>query len=358
VPDPNHGYTLDDNARALIVALKWHQHASSNGSIESTHQALDLAYRYLAFMLGSQREDGRFRNVMAFERHWLENVGSPDSQGRALWALGYCLRYAPEAGLRQAAEWMFDRAVDRVSEMSSPRTTAFAMHGFAEAYQVGWQTSDTKARLRQCANQLMGLFTRHARQAWQWYEYSLTYANATLPHALLVAADVLDDVHYRDVGRRSLDFLISLLFEEDQLDLIGQSGWYSQGGERASFDQQPIDAQCMVEALLYAHSALGEPRYEFLAKRALEWFYGRNRNSAMMYDETTGGCLDGLTADGVNLNQGAESTLAHLLARLAWEESESNRTRVAGSASNGRKFVGHQPGNVSVATPMDASAMP
>jgi hypothetical protein len=315
VPDPNHGYTLDDNARALIAALKWHRHSGGGAG------ALDLAYRYLAFMLGSQHQDGRFRNFMAFERQWLEDVGSPDSQGRALWALGYCLRHAPEEGMRQAAAWMFDQAGAHVSRLSSPRTVAFALHGFAEAHLAGRHAADPD-RMKQCADHLAGMFRRHARHAWQWFEYSLTYANASLPHALLIAAHVCGDAQYRDVGKRSLDFLIELLFEEGQLDLIGQDGWYAQGGERACFDQQPIDAQCMVEALLCASHVLDDERYAMLATRALEWFYGRNRNGAVMYDETTGGCHDGLTADGVNFNQGAESTLAHLLARMAWEEHE------------------------------------
>jgi hypothetical protein len=327
VPDPNHGYTLDDNARALMAALKWHRHGDGDGDGDSDSSAcasaLDLAYRYLAFILGSQHKDGHFRNFMAFERHWLEDVGSPDSQGRALWALGYCLHHAPEAGMRHAAEWMFDQAGAHVSQLSSPRTVAFALHGFAEAHLAGRHAPDID-RVRQCADHLAGLFKRHARHAWQWFEYSLTYANASLPHALLIAADICGDAGYREVGKRSLDFLIDLLFEEDQLDLIGQDGWYARGGERARFDQQPIDAQCMVEALLCANRVLGEQRYAALARYALEWFYGRNRNGAAMYDEATGGCHDGLTADGVNLNQGAESTLAHLMARLAWEAFEQD----------------------------------
>ena len=127
------------------------------------------------------------------------------------------------------------------------------------------------------------------------------------------------NARYLDIGRRSLEFLIELVFTHEQLDLIGQDGWYEQGTEPASFDQQPIDAACMVEALLVAQRVLDEPRYGLLAQRAMDWFYGRNRLGVWLYDETTGGCFDALIAGGVNRNQGAESTLAQLSARLAVE---------------------------------------
>jgi len=279
----------------------------------------------MAFIMGSQREDGRFRNFMSFDRHWLEDVGSSDSQGRALWALGYCLRHTEDAGMRDAAIWMIERMFNHTPQLVSPRSIAFALHGLAEVHKAAHARShssslDVENLLKRYADDLVTLFEHNNRSDWHWFEDSLTYANATLSHALLVAYDVLHDERYRTVGKISLDFLSNLMFRNEQLDLIGQDGWYSRGSVRASFDQQPIDAQCMVETLLCAHQVLKKPQYATWATYALEWFYGRNRHGLMMYDEASGGCHDGLTLTGVNANQGAESTLAHLLARLSYDE--------------------------------------
>ena len=279
----------------------------------------------MAFIMGSQREDGRFRNFMSFDRHWLEDVGSSDSQGRALWALGYCLHHTDDVGMRQAAAWMIEQAHHHAPQLISPRAIAFGLHGLAEIHKAEDQPFNVEAQLKKSADYLVTLFDQYSRSDWRWFEDALTYANATLPHALLVAYDILRDERYRDVGQRSLDFLLNLLFENDQLDLIGQDGWYSRGSVRASFDQQPIDAQCLVEALVCAQQVLGKPHYGTLAAVALEWFYGRNRHGLMMYDEESGGCNDGLTLTGVNANQGAESTLAHLLARLSYDETQGLR---------------------------------
>ena len=320
VPDPNHGYTLDDNVRALMAALMW-QERDPKDTVP-----LDLAYRYLAFMLGSQHEDGRFRNFMGFDRRWLEDVGSDDSHGRALWALGFCIRHATEPSLIRTATWMFDRAAHNTLQYTSPRTIAFALHGFADVALAKQPVGNSFENMVSCAKKLSNMFRNNARHKWQWFEYSLTYANATFPQALLVAAQACDfrgeiqlSAEFRDVGKRSLDFLVDLLFNQDRLDLIGQNGWYAEGGQKAVFDQQPVDAQCMVEALLCAHKVLGEDHYRERAQNALEWFYGRNRHNLSVYDSHTGGCFDGLTAEGVNENEGAESTLAHLLARMAWD---------------------------------------
>ena len=309
VPDPNHGYTLDDNARALVVALQGH---ASTGRAD----LLVLARRYLGFMVYAQREDGVFRNFAGYNRQWLEDAGSPDSNGRALWALGYGLHHAPEVGMREAALWMFDRAKPQIDGLTSPRAVASAILGCAEAHAADRNAGPMRAQIDRCAAYLAGLFDQVAHGAWQWFEQYLTYGNATLPQAMLMAGALTGCERYRDIGRRSLEFLVDLVFANDQLDLIGQDGWHVQGAPPARFDQQPIDAGCMVEALLVAQRVFGEPRYGRLAQQALDWFYGRNRLGASLYDATTGGCFDALIPDGVNRNQGAESTLAHLSARL------------------------------------------
>ena len=314
IPDPNHGYTLDDNVRAFVVALQGHL-------VTGRADLLALAQRYLAFMVYAQREDGVFRNFAGYDRQWLEDAGSPDSNGRAVWALGYGVHHAPEAGMRAAALWMFDRAQPHIDALTSPRAVASALLGCAEAYAADRNAPAMLVQIDRCASYLAGLFDQVARGEWQWFEQSLTYGNATLSQAMLMAGVLTGSKRYLDIGQRSLTFLIELLFKHDQLDLIGQDGWYEYGTEPASFDQQPIDAACMVDALLVAQTVLGEPRYGKLAHQALAWFYGGNRLGVPLYDATTGGCFDALIAEGVNRNQGAESTLAHLAARLAVDEA-------------------------------------
>ena len=320
MPDPRHGYTLDDNARAFVVALKGYRQ-------NNQADLLEWARRYLAFMVYAQHDDGRFRNFAGYNRTWLEDVGSPDSNGRAVWALGYGVRYAPEAGMRNVCMWMFERAVPQFESLTSPRAIASLLLGCAEVYQVGRSTQLALTHINRCADSLAGLFDQVAQKDWAWFEQSLTYGNATLAQAMITAGVVTQSNRYLEIGRRSLEFLIDTLFDKNMLDLVGHAGWYSQGSKRAIFDQQPIDAGCMVEALLVAQQAYKEPRYGKLAHTALEWFYGHNRLKAPLYDEDSGGCRDGLAAQGTNENQGAESTLAHLAARLAIEQTDGSVRR-------------------------------
>lgn len=317
VPDPSHGYTLDDNVRAFVVALKGHRQTGQADLIER-------ARRYLAFMLYAQHDDGRFRNFAGYDRNWLEDVGSPDSNGRAIWALGHGVRHAPEAGMRDVSMWMFDRAMPHVEALTSPRAVASVLLGCAEVHAAGRNAQTALAHVERCATYLAGLFDQTSNSHWPWFERSLTYGNATLPQAMITAGMLMHSGRYLDIGRRSLEFLIGLMFDDGAngaLDLIGHDGWYARGDVRATFDQQPIDAGCMVEALLVAQRAFDEPRYGELAHVALQWFYGRNRLDVQLYDAQSGGCRDALIAQGANENQGAESTLAHLAARLAIDEA-------------------------------------
>ncbi len=313
LPDPQRGYTLDDNARAFIVALKHHRWSGDAASLE-------LARHYLAFIRYAQTQDGRFLNFLPFDRQWHEQFGSPDSNGRAIGALGYGVAHAPESGMREAAGWLLERALAQAERLTPPRAIAFALLGFAEACRADWRPRDSFDRLCHFADRLAELFDHNASDDWPWYEPYLTYSNAALPRAMLAASAVTGNARYQKIARYSLDFLVDILFQHDMLDLIGQKGWYRRHGERAHFDQQPIDAACTVEALVAAEASFGESRYGTLATIALEWFYGRNRVGVALYDPETGGCYDGLVPEGVNRNQGAESTLAHLMARLLIEE--------------------------------------
>ncbi len=310
VPNPQEGYTLDDNVRAFVVALKGHA-CTGRGDL------LELARRYLGFMLYAQRDDGVFRNFADYGRNWLEEAGSADSNGRALWALGYGAHHAPERGIREAALWLFDRAKSGIAGLTSPRAVAAALLGCTEVHAADRNPGQMLVLVEHGAHYLAGLYDQVVIDGWHWFEASVTYGNATLSQAMLVAGALTGSACYLEIGRNSLEFLITLMFSEGKMDVIGQNGWHARGGPRAVFDQQPIDAACMVEALLVARRICNEPRYGVLATMAMEWFYGNNRLGASLYDETTGGCFDALILGGVNANQGAESTLAHLSARMA-----------------------------------------
>lgn len=313
VPDPHHGYSLDDNARALIVALKHHR---LSGEVES----LDLAYKYLSFIRYAQTSDGRFRNFLAYDRRWLEEEGSEDSYGRALWSLGFAIYNNIASGLVRAARDIFDAALPWLDSLRSPRARTFALLGLHWRYEALGHEGDLQ-HLRRHADALLQNYHDTARKDWHWYEEYFTYCNGKLPQALLMAYQDTKAEEYLDVACRTLDFLLGILFVNDRLELIGQAGWYPRKGSRAFFDQQPVDAEDTVEVCLEAYRVTGEARYYDLTFRAFEWFLGRNRLGLPLYDSATGGCYDGLEPNGVNQNQGAESTISYLLSYLLLVEN-------------------------------------
>jgi len=312
VPDPHHGYTTDDNARALLAVVQYHQ-------LTDDPEAAELAWRYLAFLRYAQREDGHFRNFLAYNRTWLEECGSEDSHGRTAWALGYTVANAPSPGIRDGAFTLFERLLRVLDSLQSPRAQAFSLLGLSWVARTSDGQEKVLALSRAFADRLVSLWDATADDEWQWFEDYITYSNARLCEALLHAYVTCETKEYLEVGLSSLEFLSSVCFVGDMLDIVGNNGWYHRGGKRALFDQQPVDALAMTQACLSAYQITREERFLDRALSAYRWFLGHNRLGAALYDPTTGGCYDGLHPDRVNGNQGAESTLAHLLARLAFE---------------------------------------
>ncbi|NPV09421.1 MAG: hypothetical protein HPY83_15860 [Anaerolineae bacterium] len=311
-PDPLHGYTTDDNARALIVAL---QYSLATGSEESH----DLVWRYLSFLRYAQRPDGLFHNFMAYDRTWMDEVGSDDCQGRAVWALGYALATSPQSGMSRSAELLLECALPGLDRVRSPRGQALCLLGLSWACQVGYQEGRVRDLMARFADNLVRLWEVTAEPDWLWFENILAYDNPKLCEGLLNAYVSLGENRYFEIALESLAFLLGVYFEGDMLDVIGQDGWYPRGGPRAVFDQQPIEAQAMVQACVSAHQVTGDDIYLEHGFNAFSWFLGANRLGRPLYDPTSGGCFDGLHPDRVNGNQGAESTLAYLLSRLAFE---------------------------------------
>ena len=319
VPNYREGYCADDNARALLVSAL----IEALGIKES----FDLASRYLAFLwYAFNAKSGRFRNFMDYQRNWREDCGSDDSHGRALWALGTVLGNANSPSLHHMAGWLFERALPAIRETTSPRAWAFALLGIHEYLRRF--AGDRRASLvrEELAGRLLALYQSHRTDEWRWFEPGLSYCNAALPHALLMCGRWIPNKAMAEAGLESLRWLADLQRSDaggGHFVPIGSNGFYERGGERARFDQQPVEAQSTVSACLEAYRVTGDERWNKEARRAFDWFIGRNDLNLPVYDPTTGGCREGLHPDRPNENQGAESTLAFLQALLELRLAEN-----------------------------------
>ncbi|MFN2126750.1 MAG: glycosyltransferase family 4 protein, partial [Anaerolineales bacterium] len=316
VPNYSHGYTTDDNARALLVSILLDELGSSEN--------LGLASRYLAFLgFAFNIQTKRFRNFMDYQRNWLEDIGSDDSHGRAILALGTVLSHSHSPAFNSMAGWLFEQSLPAILKTTSPRAWAFALlgiHEYSQKFAGDRRASNVRDEL---AGRLLKLYEENSSEEWQWYENELSYCNAALPHALLTCGKSIPNSAMTDSGLESLNWLSDLQRSTaGHFVPIGSNGFYQKGGERARFDQQPVEAQAMVSACIEAYRITIDKRWHKEARRAFEWFLGRNDLNLPIYDPTTGGCRDGLHPDRPNNNQGAESTLAFLQSLLELRLSE------------------------------------
>jgi glycosyltransferase involved in cell wall biosynthesis len=322
VPNYPEGYTTDDNARALIVAILLEERG-----ISGVRGAADLASRYLAFLWHAfDPAARRFRNCLSYERQWQEPVGSEDSHGRALWGLGTVLGRSESAGLRGAAGRLFELAVPAAVEFRSPRACAFGLLGLQEYLDSfpGDRAALTAAEA--LANRLMNSYRANHSDDWNWFENVLSYSNARLPQALIRAGVRFASDEMISVGLGTLSWLVAIqrCVMKNHFVPIGSLGFYSRNGEKARFDQQPVEACASVSACLQAYRATGDGRWRKEAWRGFNWFLGDNDLQIALYDSATGGCRDGLHPDRANENQGAESTLSFLMALLEMQKSDED----------------------------------
>jgi len=310
VPNFAEGYCTDDNARALVLALMLHRLGNSSARLHA-HAATYAAFLNHAF----DRERRRFRNFMSFERRWLEDVGSEDCQGHALWALGLCVAQSGQGSFQMLAAQLFEQALPTAAEFVSPRAWAFTLIGIDEYLRrLGGDRRVTQFRETLTAK-LMQRYADAATDDWNWFEEVVSYSNARLPHALILSGRCMNNAALLELGLKSLRWLARVQTSEaGSFRPIGSNGFYARGKERALFDQQPIEAQATVSACIEAYHATNDTAWLAEARRAFEWFLGRNDLGLALYDSTTGGCRDGLHVDRLSQNQGAESTLAFLLA--------------------------------------------
>ncbi|HTK82609.1 MAG TPA: glycosyltransferase [Bacteroidota bacterium] len=318
VPNYSEGYTTDDNARALMVSALLEALGNTD--------ARELTSRYLAFIwYAFNTERRRFRNFMDYDRHWREENGSDDSHGRALWALGVLLGRSNTPALHSMAGKLFEQALPQILDTTSPRAWAFTLIGIHEYLQrFAGDRRASQVREELCGR-LLKLYESHRTDGWRWFEPGLTYCNAALPHALLMCGHSSPGGTLTDAGLESLNWLTTLQRSKTgHFVPIGSNGFYENGGVRARFDQQPVEAQAMVSACLAAYRLTGDLCWQKEARIAFDWFLGRNDLNLPIYDPTTGGCRDGLHPDRPNENQGAESTLAFLQALLELQLSEDS----------------------------------
>lgn len=320
LPNYLEGYTTDDNARALVLVLHLSQ-IDSNSYVD--YEA--LTGRYLAFIwYALNQKVGRFRNFLGFDRIWMEEVGSEDSHGRALWSLGAVIKQTRSEGLQGVAARLFAQALPAAEELTSPRAWAFALLGIHEYLCRFPGDRSVKSIGKNLSERLMDLYHQTRGDGWDWFEDHVTYNNATLPHALLLTSRWLDRADMAQAGLESLEWLVDIQTDPEGIFTpVGSQGFFPRGGEKAAFDQQPIEASAMVSACLEAHRITQEISWHREAHRAFEWFMGRNCLGMSLYDADTGGCFDGLHPGRVNQNQGAESTLAFLMALTEMHLSQS-----------------------------------
>ena len=321
VPDLRHGYCTDDNARALIVAALAEKVTPGDTTIAS------LRGTYLAFLqYALVEETGRFRNFLPYDRHFVEETGSEDSQGRALWGLGVTIRESTDQGQLGLATSLFNQAMPNAERFTDLRTQAMALLGL-EAYLERFSGDSEAKRLRNhLAERLLHSFSSRATPEWPWPEAIVTYDNGKIPHALLLAGHSMERDDMIEVGLRALEWLVDLQTENGYFVPVGSNGWYTRDGHRARFDQQPLEAHSLIDACITANAVTGDEPWVESAMLAFQWFLGQNDLGALLYDPRGGCCYDGLQPDGVNLNQGAESTLAWLLSSIQMHMLRADRS--------------------------------
>jgi glycosyltransferase involved in cell wall biosynthesis len=316
IPDRNHGYCTDDNARALMVAAMGQKYLHTDSMCFDS-----LSSRYLSFLLHSFNvKGGRFRNFMTYERRWTEDAGSEDAHGRALWGLGEAVAFLDNPGQMAMSMTLFSKAMKCVEQFESPRAIAYALVGI-HAYLHKFSGDSEVRRVREsAANRLFDQFDGNATESWPWLEDALNYANGKLSHALLLSGQWMQRSDMIDMGLRSLKWLLAIQTEDNHFVPIGNNGWYKKDGTKARFDQQPIEANAMIGACVEAFNITRDRRWIDDAVMCFNWFLGQNDLNMPLYDPKTGGCRDGLMADGINQNQGAESTLAWLLSHVTLQK--------------------------------------
>ena len=318
-PDLNSGYTIDDNARALVAMC---QH------FELTKDKADLEYinRYFDFIQYCYQSDGTFLNYInknkKFTKQNSENLD--DANGRTIWALGYLISLGEilPTKLYEIAVLAMEEGLKNVHKIHSTRSMAFIIKGLYYS-NLKHKSIQNVLLLQHLADKLVQMFKHEAKEDWQWFESYLTYANSILPEAMLCAYLSTEENLYKDIAKKSFDFLLSKIYRNGSIKVISNQGWLASGenlNPEKVGGEQPIDVAYTILALSKFYITFGDERYLRKMKSGFNWFLGDNHLHQIIYNPCTGGCYDGLEDKYINLNQGAESTVSYLMARLTMEK--------------------------------------
>ncbi len=314
IPTRQHGYCTDDVGRALVAAVE--------GVARSADPVAEgLVPGYLSFLLDAQLADGRFGNLMTYDRRFEDGTASQDTLGQAIWGLGTTVAVGRDAGWRSLAAEVLDRSLLPAADLTDTKAVGYAMiglHGYLQRYPGALAARRT---LRLLGERQIARLVEHDRDGWCWFDDALTYANPIAPEALLRGGQALDDQRWTDAGLRTLDFLLASTFVGGRFEFAGNEGWWPRAGSPARYGQQPIEAGLTARACVAAHEVTGEQAYLDRARDAVAWLLGRNRLGVPLYDPRTGRCADGLDRHGASSNAGAESTICALLGLLVLPRS-------------------------------------
>lgn len=309
IPNRKDGYHLDDNARALLMLSI----AYKNKNDQALLSMLSKIASYVHYM---QNTDGTFRGFLSFDRRFLDKRGAEDTFGRAVWALGYQIRFPVNDYYFHLAKEMFAKALPNITDLNSLRGIADTMIGLSH-YLMRYQEDEAVMNmLKPMADKLLYSYNEIEDGDWGWFEKRLTYDNGILPLSIFHAYQVLGDEKLLRVAEDTCGFLEKVLFENEYLSLVGNAGWYEKGAEKARFDQQPVDAMSVVLMFRQAYRVTGNRHYLERMYTSFMWFLGENDLGIPLYNFETKGCHDGLSSKGVNLNQGSESSITYLISYL------------------------------------------
>ena len=312
IPKRNEGYTTDDNARALVVCTIYY-------GLKKDSQIEKLARIYLAFLNHMQKPEGSFHNYLGYGRTFSDVDGSEESYGRSLWACGCVINSNLPKDVKMVAKDIFDKGLPWVWKSTWLRFYATTILGLTQYYQAS-EDNELRDSVEKLGDFIFQHYQDEAKDDWHWFEHCLTYDNARLTQAMFEAYGIVGKQEYLDAAKESMDFLLKTQMIDGVFVPIGNDGWFKHGGKRAFYDQQPLEAAALVEAAIDAYCVTKEKDYLQVADKAFEWFLGKNSRNVVVYDHVTGGCCDGLGTNKVNMNQGAESSVSYLLARLKLEE--------------------------------------
>ncbi len=309
IPDYTHGYCLDDNARALLVMTKAYHR-------KKEPEALDLMTTYFAYINYMLTHDGWFRNFFSYDHQYLDEKGSEDAFGRTVWALGFMILNPPNDAFFQMALNLFRRTIPHFEKLESIRGVANTIIGITYYLERFPFDEGMRITLQKLSYRLIEEYKKHSDEEWKWFEPILAYDNGLLPASLFYAYERLEDEKILRVGKEAMEFLDHVCYIDDHISIIGNKNWYKKGGERSRSAQQPIDAMAMVIMYKKAYDAIKDEDYLRKMFTSFMWFFGENDLRIPLFDYETKGCNDGLGHNGLNRNQGAESSLAYLLAHL------------------------------------------